>query len=144
MPWLLLLHIATLLCWCGALLYLPGLMLTRQRGQGLLAPPATDPLMLSMPRFCYTLIVTPMALAAIISGTLVFLVYGVTDLWLLAKLGLVSLLTVMHLFCGWLVLRAEQQPGRYFIGGCRFALIGTALLITAIFWLVLAKPMQGG
>ena len=89
MPWLKLLHIAALVIWCGALLYLPALLLQalqlrKDAGFAQGTPP--------MPRFFYNSIATPAALAAIASGTLLFLLHGLLGGWLILKLGAVVLM----------------------------------------------------
>lgn len=135
MPWLLLLHIIALLCWCGSLLYLPALIVGMARreakGRHHFYPVA---------RGLLTHVATPAALIAIISGTVLFLFHHVIAFWLLAKLTLVSGLVLCHVLTGGLVLRVER-------GACRHArlfclLLGMASigLIVGILSLVLAKP----
>ncbi len=134
MPWLLTFHIAALLCWCGALLYLPALLATQQ---------TTSANRITLARFIYTHVATPAALAAVILGTLVFAVHDILDSWLIIKLVLVSLLVVLHLLTGWLVARVSNntlEPSRIY---CHLQFCFIFCAITAIFWLVLAKPLQG-
>ncbi len=141
MPWLLLLHITALLCWCAALIYLPALMIARAR------KPQVDTDIIAqkrlMPRAIYTLVATPAALAAIMSGTLVFLAYGIAQAWLVIKLGLVTLLVFGHLLLAPIVVRAENnaQPTR--ASHCLLLVLVVSGLMIAIVGLVLAKPMQG-
>lgn len=141
MPWLLTLHITALLCWCGALLYLPALVVASHGPGG--SDLALRPRHLSLPRVVYCGVATPTALVAIIAGTLVFYHYQIFDLWLILKLILVTVLVALHLLAGLLIARAEQRWRRHFKGYC----YGMALLIlatiTAIVWLVLAKPLRG-
>ncbi|MBU2886504.1 CopD family protein [Gilvimarinus agarilyticus] len=137
MPWLLAFHIAALLCWCGALLYLPGLVMTQQRTA------INTELDLQPPRFVYSLIATPAALAAIIAGTLVFSFYRIWDIWLIAKLLLVAALVLVHLLLGWLVARAERQPPNHLPLWCYSTVLLAGVIMTAIIWLVLAKPLRG-
>ena len=105
MPWLKLLHIAALVIWCGALLYLPALLLhalqlRKDAGFAQGTPP--------MPRFFYNSIATPAALVAIASGTLLFLLHGLLGGWLILKLGAVVLMVAAHGCFGWLILRLEM------------------------------------
>ena len=137
MPWLLLLHISALLGWCGTLLYLPALVADA-------AVPNREPAYTQHPRFIrhvFTLLATPAALIAIGSGTALFVTGRIVELWLMAKLTLVIGLVACHVLLGWVVLRNERAPGRPMSVYC--ACLGTlaALLIVAILWLVLAKPM---
>src|SRR5690606_40905463 len=69
MPLLNLLHFAALLCWCGALLYLPALIAAgTRRGDSLFYRDHAH-----LTRMAFTLIATPAALLAIGSGTALFL-----------------------------------------------------------------------
>lgn len=141
MPWLLTLHITALLCWCGALLYLPALVVATHGPQPSAAA-APSPETLSLPRMVYCLIATPTALIAIIAGTLVFYRYQIVDRWLILKLMLVTLLVGLHLLTGLLIARAEQHWRPRFSGyGYTLALL-IFTTITATVWLVLAKPLR--
>lgn len=141
MPWLLTLHITALLCWCGALLYLPALVIAThhsQRSTAAVSPPDAP----SLPRLVYCRIATPTALIAIIAGTLVFYRYQIVDRWLILKLMLVTLLVGLHLLTGLLIARAEQHWRPRFSGyGYTLALL-IFTTITATVWLVLAKPLR--
>lgn len=129
-----LLHFATLICWCGSLLYLPGLIASSAR-QG--APLSGN----RLNRAIFTLVATPAALLAIGSGSALFLQDQRFGNWLVAKLTLVALLVCGHALCGVLLLRAERFPD-----GAALTLPSAALgaflslLVAAILWLVLAKP----
>ncbi len=68
MPWLLLLHISTMLCWCGSLLYLPALIANIAMQTNQIEESTRE-----IPRMVFTQIITPVALLAIVSGTFVFL-----------------------------------------------------------------------
>ncbi|MDO3383736.1 CopD family protein [Gilvimarinus algae] len=136
MPWLLTLHIAALIGWCGALLYLPGLLVS-QHASGSRSR-STQPY---LPLWVYTTVATPVALAAIILGTLVFTFYGILDEWLVLKLVLVTALVILHLLTGLLMVRCRQgRIGKPHLW-CYLQSALTASVITAILWLVLAKPL---
>ncbi len=132
MPWLLTLHIAALLCWCGTLLYLPGLMLSQTPGKPK-----------SLSQWVYTAIATPAALASIILGTLVFSVHNMLDKWLIAKLFMVTLLVLLHLLLGWLIARHKRNALSHARRWCYTITLLLGALITAIIALVLAKPVFG-
>ncbi|MCH8553346.1 MAG: CopD family protein [Natronospirillum sp.] len=137
MIWFLVLHIGAMLFWCAALLYLPLIIMGQVRQQHTLAEAAqgND----GLPRFLFTHIATPAALAAIITGTLVFLLDRNADAWLILKLTLVAGLVVCHTLTGLLVLRSETDRTRL-IPWCRASLVVQLVLMTGILWLVLAKP----
>lgn len=134
MPWLKLLHISAVIVWCGTILYLPTLL--RHSVQCVLVE---GPSLRQWPRKVFIGIATPAALAAIASGTLIFVTEAVVTTWLIYKLAAVGLLVLGHGVCGMLVLRAEA--GR--LGACRFCHVLTAVMLIALLaiaWLVLRKP----
>lgn len=150
MPWLLTLHITALLGWCGALLYLPALVVaTPQREVEVVhdpdtAGPAATPRLkhFSLPRVVYCWIATPTALATIIAGTLVFFHYRIFELWLIFKLALVTLLVILHLLAGLLIARAERGHHQRLRSSCYAIAALSFAIITAILWVVLAKPLR--
>lgn len=142
MPWLLLLHISALVCWCGALLYLPALISGNNRSDQL----ATDALVKrdALPRFVFTLIATPAALVAIGSGTAVFVANGIVAFWLIAKLTLVSFLVLGHVAVGLLAARADRLDQPRLTRYCVIVAGFIGCLMLTIVWLVLTKPLQEG
>ena len=135
MPWLKLLHIAALVIWCGALLYLPALLLQalqlrKDAGFAQGTPP--------MPRFFYNSIATPAALAAIASGTLLFLLGG----WLILKLGAVVLMVAAHGCFGWLILRLEMGIFKGVKAASLCALLLALVGIFGVLGFVLSKPLE--
>ncbi|MGO2149087.1 CopD family protein [Halomonas sp.] len=139
MPWLKLLHIASLVVWCGSLLYLPALLsytlqLRKDAGFAQGSPP--------MPRFFYISVATPAALIAIFSGTLLFILHGLVGGWLVLKLGAVVAMVAAHGAYGWLILRLEMGVYK----GVKTALILAFLValagILCVLGLVLAKPLD--
>lgn len=143
MPWLLLLHISALICWCGALLYLPALINAAVGMQARTGPASFGQgLGLTLPRDIFTLVATPAALVAIGAGTAVFVAGGIVSFWLLTKLTLVAALVLVHITLGLLVTRMER--GRHAHLGQWSVACGVvaALLMVTIIWLVLYKPLQ--
>lgn len=137
MPWLLVLHIAALLVWCGALLYLPALIAAGRAGEPF--APAAE----ALPRAFFTRLATPAALLTIASGTLLFLGRGVHGVWLMLKLSAVTLMVGCHVLLGVLILRLENDPRRPLARRCAALGLLAALAIGAVLWLVLARPFQG-
>ncbi|MBA1275214.1 CopD family protein [Stutzerimonas azotifigens] len=137
MPLLKLLHFAALLCWCGALLYLPALI----AGGAKRSDDIFERNHAQLTRMVFTLIATPAALIAIGSGTALFLRDGIIEGWLVMKLTAVAGMAMCHAFCGALLVRMESQPER---GGLTVSCLAVGalipLLISATLWLVLAKP----
>lgn len=132
MPWLKLVHISAVVLWCGALVYLPLALATAGDVERLAQRRVL--------RLLYTSVATPAALAAISSGTLIFLWHGPLAPWLVAKLAVVACVVLMHAGLGLLVLRSERgdAPWRCRACGAVLAALLAGMSLTA--WLVLAKP----
>ena len=141
MLWFLVLHIIALLFWCAALLYLPALIASNTREKLDIRELRYEHN--AVARFVFVRIATPSALIAIIAGTIVFLVNRTVEVWLIAKLTLVTALVICHMFTGLLILRAERQSeGRVHFWCCLLGGILCVLMALTV-WLVLAKPMRG-
>ena len=104
MPLLKLLHFMALICWCGALLYLPVMIAAGTR--------SSDELFYRdhahLARTVFNLLATPAALLAIGSGTMLFLREAIFDPWLILKLTTVAGMVLCHALCGLLILRIER------------------------------------
>ncbi|MGG7056347.1 CopD family protein [Nitrosomonas sp. ANs5] len=136
MLWLLLLHISAVICWCGSLLYLPALIAsTASQKTGI-----EQQSHLAVTLAIFRLFVTPVALITIASGTAIFFTAGITDLWLVLKLTLVTTLVLCHGLVGWLILRTQTAPYKDVTLQCVLLASGVVLLILAIIWVVLSKP----
>lgn len=139
MLWFLLLHISTLIVWCASLLYLPALIAGIHTEQIQIVEPRNQ--YGSVARFVFTHIATPAALIAIISGTLVFLFNRTIEVWLVAKLTLVTGLVIGHAFTGLLLLHTQDRSTKPVRRWC-WTLSGVfGVLTVAIIAVVLAKPM---
>jgi putative membrane protein len=137
MLWLLLLHISAVVCWCGSLLYLPSLI----TGTAYLHTDIVQEHRQAVTLMVYRLISTPAALIAIASGTALFLSGGITGLWLVLKLTLVAALVLCHVLSGALMLFMWKMTGKSVAFSCLSLRIAGVLLIPAIVWLVLTKPL---
>ncbi|MGR9044609.1 MAG: CopD family protein [Gammaproteobacteria bacterium] len=136
MLWLLLLHISAVVCWCGSLLYLLASI------AGLSSQSTLDEQQryLALTLKVFSRFATPAALFAIVTGTILFLTDGITELWLILKLTLVAALVMCHAVSGWILLRAEKTPGKNRALPCILTGMAVATLIPAIVWVVLTKP----
>ncbi|PMR70381.1 CopD family protein [Halomonas heilongjiangensis] len=138
MPWIKFLHIVALVSWCGALLYLPALLVQSARAAS--DTPSFASSSPPMPRFVYNSLATPAALLAIASGTLLFLGHGLAGGWLVLKLLAVAGMVLAHGACGWLVLRLEAGHVRGVVKGAMAACAVAAAAMLTVVGLVLAKP----
>lgn len=139
MLWFLLLHIVALITWCASLLYLPALIAGIHTEQIQIVEPRHK--YGSVARFVFTHITTPAALVAIISGTLVFLFNRTIEVWLIAKLTLVTGLVVGHTLAGLLLLHTQVRNTKPVRRWCWMLSGVLCVLMLAIIWVVLAKPM---
>lgn len=137
MPWIKVLHIATLLCWCASLLYLPAMLLAGARSRGASSFDLPVPIIL---RFVFTHIATPFALLAIMSGTLLFIVGQIAMGWLVLKLAAVSGMVLCHVLCGGLIVRLERERHRFLIPASGLIAVTSAVLMLTVLVLVLSKP----
>lgn len=135
----LLLHIAALVTWCASLVYLPALIAGIHTDQIEIVEPRHK--YGSVARFVFTYIATPAALIAIISGTLVFLFNRTIEVWLIAKLTLVTGLVIAHAFAGLLLLHTQDPSSKPVRRWCWLLSGSSCVLIIAIIGVVLAKPM---
>lgn len=138
MLWLLILHISALIIWCASLLYLPALIAGIHTQKIEIVEPYDR--YGSVARFVFTHIATPAALVAIISGTLVFVVNRTVEIWLIAKLTLVTGLVVGHTLAGLLLLNTQDRSTKPIRRWCWLLSAGLGALMIAIVWVVLAKP----
>ena len=129
-------HLAAIAIWSGGLLVLPFLFWQRRTftaGQEL------DRLH-RITRMVYVELTSPAAFIAIASGTaLIFLQTTFTE-WFTIKMVLVGLMAMLHVVAGLVMHRLFAPNGRF--GRLSFVALasGYAVLITAIVWVVLAKP----
>ncbi|NIC04652.1 CopD family protein [Billgrantia bachuensis] len=137
MPWIKVLHIATLLCWCASLLYLPAMLLAGARSRGASSFDLPVPIIL---RFVFTHIATPFALLAIMSGTLLFIVGQIAMGWLVLKLAAVSGMVLCHVLCGGLIVRLERERHRFLLPASGLIAVTSAVLMLTVLVLVLSKP----
>ncbi|MGO2136554.1 MAG: CopD family protein [Marinobacter sp.] len=143
MNWLLVLHIVALLFWAALLVYLPALLAgTVYTGSSSTADTEGSlAVREKLPRLLFTHFATPIALLSIIAGTLVFVVHHNIGIWLIVKLTLVVLLIINHTLLGLLILRAETGSSMPVRRWCFASAVMTCMLIAAVLWVVLAKPV---
>lgn len=139
-PHLKALHVAMLGLWCAGLFALP-LMLARH-------DPAIGQLDYARIRrathYGYTFFVTPAAMIAIASGTLLIFLREVFVLWLFAKLVLVALLVAFHAWVSYIIVAVAETPGTHRPPEPLWSALLLTCLILGILALVLAKPDLGG
>jgi protoporphyrinogen IX oxidase len=93
-----------------------------------------------MTRFVYVEIASPAAVIAIGSGTALIFLQATFKEWFSAKMALVAALAMLHVVAGLVLGRLFLEHGRF--GRVSYLALSSAyiVLITAIIWIVLAKP----
>ena len=127
-----LLHLAFVVLWCGALLYLPLAVAASSVDRRLAQRRVL--------RLLYTGVATPAALVAIASGTLIFMMHGPLAPWLIGKLAVVAVLVLFHAGLGLLVQRSEKGEAPVRCVACALSFGAVVLGVSTTAWLVLAKP----
>lgn len=138
MPWILLVHIISLLLWAAAVLYVPVLIASAVRHKaGFTQLPKG---LGSMARVVFTHIASPAAIVAIVAGTLVFVINETLTFWLLVKLTIVTLMVGFHASLGLLITRLEADEVKGLIAASWVLFVLLTGCIVTVLWVVLAKP----
>jgi uncharacterized membrane protein len=129
-------HLAAIAIWSAGLIVLP--FMFRQR-RTLDLGWELDRLH-RMTRFVYVEIASPAAFVAIASGTALIFLQGTFQEWFSTKMLLVAALAMLHVVAGLVLGRLFLADGRF--GRVPYVVLSSAyiVLITAIIWIVLAKP----
>lgn len=130
-------HIVFMVAWFAGLFYLPRLFVYHAQ--------ATDTIGIErfkvMERRLYNGIMTPSMVLTLVFGTWLWLGYGFHGGWLHAKLTLVALLIVFHVYLGKLVRDFAEDRNAH---GDRFYRwineIPALPILVLVVWLVVAKP----
>jgi protoporphyrinogen IX oxidase len=129
-------HLAAIAIWSGGLLALPFLFWQRRV---LKAGPDLDRLH-RITRLVYVELTSPAAFIAIASGTALIFLQSTFAEWFTIKMVLVGLMAMLHVVAGLVMHQLFSPSGRF--GRLSFVVLSSsyAVLITAIVWVVLAKP----
>lgn len=136
MLWIKWLHIVFMVTWFAGLFYLPRLFVYHAMS----SDKATKDLFVVMERKLYFGIMAPGAVLTIVFGLWLWLGYGIGGGWLHAKLGLVLILVVYHLWCGkmWLDFKNEKNSRSHVF--YRWFNEFPVLVLFGAVYLVLFKP----
>jgi len=136
MLWIKSLHIIAVICWMAGIFYLPRLFVYHAMSEDTVSKERFK----TMERKLYRGIMTPSMLASIVFGVWLWVGYGFSGGWLLAKLALVVVLIIYHGWCAKTMKQfaADQIPhGHVFY---RFMNEAPVFLLVAIVILVVVKP----
>jgi protoporphyrinogen IX oxidase len=133
------LHIAALVVWCAGLIALPLILSAYGRGSRITTQAGYSEFRV-LSHHSYTMVITPAAVIAIGAGTALIFLEQVNDPWLMAKLGAVAGMVLLHAWMGHMISQAGDEGGSYRLPPPLLALAGGVPLMALVLWLVLAKP----
>jgi putative membrane protein len=139
MAWIEALHIISVICWFAGIFYLPRLFVYHAMSEDQVSKDR----FVIMERKLYRGIMTPSAIATVIFGA--WLIASAPDFylrqgWLHAKLGLVFLLIIYHLSCGWFWARFRDGRNTHSHVFFRYYNEVPVIALIAIVILVVVKP----
>ena len=136
MLWIKALHVSFMVTWFAGLFYLPRLFVYHAQAQDRISIDRFK----VMERKLYLGIMTPGALLTIVFGLWLWLGYGISGGWLHAKLALVVVLIIYHVWCGKLLLDFKHDRNR--LGHVWFRWFNElpVLILFAVVILVIVKP----
>ncbi len=129
-------HIVALCIWCAGLLVLPAIYFRRRHLRG---PELHD--LHRFARVVFINITSPAAFVTVIAGTALIFLRDVFTVWMAFKLVAVGALVIVHLRMGHVILSLYDPGGNFARWRQVAATITTLSAITAILFLVLAKPV---
>jgi len=129
-------HIIFVVTWFAALFYLPRLFVYHAMSSDL----ATIERFKTMERKLFNGIMTPGAVLTLISGVWLWVGFGFKGGWLLAKIGLVGILVIYHLYCGKVMLDFRNNRNVHGHVFYRWLNELPTLILIGIVILVVVKP----
>lgn len=136
MLWVKSFHIIFMVTWFAGLFYLPRLYVYHALSDD--APSSAR--FKIMERKLFYGIMTPGGIITIALGLWLWLGYGITGGWLMAKLALVAVLIVYHLYCGKLLLDFKHDRNTHSHVWYRWFNELPVLILIAVVILVVVKP----
>ncbi len=136
MLWLKAFHIIFMVTWFAGLFYLPRLYVYHAMTED----GAGNARFKIMERKLFYGIMTPGGVLTIVSGTWLWLAYGFSGGWLHAKLALVAVLVVYHVYCGKLMFDFKYDRNRHDHVFYRWVNEFPTVLLIAVIVLVVVKP----
>ena len=136
MLWIKSLHIIFMVTWFAGLFYLPRLFVYHAMSDD---RPSIERFKV-MERKLFFGIMTPGAVLTIVFGVWLWLSYGFSGGWLHAKLALVAVLVVYHLYCGKLLADFKHDRNRHGHVYYRWFNEIPVVILIAVVILVVVKP----
>jgi len=136
MLWVKAFHIIAVVTWFAALFYLPRLFVYHAMSEDATSIERFK----VMERKLYRGIMTPSAMLAVALGLWLWLGFGFAGGWLHAKLALVSVLLIYHVYCGKLLRDFRDDRNRHGHVFYRWFNEFPVLILVAVVILVVVKP----
>lgn len=136
MLWIKALHIIFMVTWFAGLFYLPRLFVYHAMS----SDAASIERFKIMERKLFFGIMTPGGVLTVVFGLWLWLGYGISGGWLIAKLVLVGILIVYHLYCGKLLFDFRHDRNRHSHIYYRWFNEFPVLILIAVVILVVVKP----
>jgi len=135
MLWLKAFHIIFVVSWFAGLFYLPRLFVNHAMAHDAAVAERLQLMEHKLYRF-----VTPLGVLALATGLWLWLGYGITGGWMMAKLGLVAALIAYHLYCAKLLADFKHGRNTHSHIWYRWFNEVPVLILTAVVILVVVKP----
>ena len=132
-----LVHICAIAVWSAGLLYLPGLFAEHTRTHG---EDSFRRLRLRT-RAVYVAVMSPAAVIAIASGTVLVFVAASLGGWLVLKLWAVAAMVMLHTYFGRIMAALHAQPQMRKPKTHLLLLVPAGLLVVVVVYLVTGKPV---
>jgi putative membrane protein len=136
MLWIKAWHIIFMVTWFAGLFYLPRLFVYHAMSEDAISQERFK----VMERKLFYGIMTPGAILTIVFGVWLWLGYGITGGWLMAKLLLVFGLVIYHLYCGVLLVEFKHDRNKHSHVYYRWFNEVPVIALIAIILLVELKP----
>lgn len=136
MLWVKAFHIIAVVTWFAALFYLPRLFVYHAMSEDATSIERFK----VMERKLYRGIMTPSAMLAVALGLWLWLGFGFAGGWLHAKLALVTVLLIYHVYCGKLLKDFRDDRNRHGHVFYRWFNEFPVLILVAVVILVVVKP----
>ena len=136
MLWVKAFHIIAVVTWFAALFYLPRLFVYHAMSEDAVSIERFK----VMERKLYRGIMTPSAIIAVTLGLWLWLGFGFSGGWLHAKLALVTVLLIYHVYCGKLLRDFRDDRNRHGHVFYRWFNEFPVLILVAVVILVVVKP----
>jgi len=136
MLWVKAFHIIAVVTWFAALFYLPRLFVYHAMSEDAVSIERFK----VMERKLYRGIMTPSAMLAVTLGLWLWLGFGFAGGWLHAKLALVTVLLIYHVYCGKLLRDFRDDRNRHGHVFYRWFNEFPVLILVAVVILVVVKP----